>query len=44
MYLIPALGVLLVLAMFIASRAMLRDYQRLQQWSEGQVGAPGGHT
>jgi hypothetical protein len=38
LYLIPILGVLLILAMFIASRAMQRDYERLRQWSERQVG------
>jgi MFS family permease len=37
LYLIPALGVILVLALFIASRTVLRDYQKLQQWCEARA-------
>jgi MFS family permease len=39
MYLIPAIGVLLILALFVASRTVARDYQRLQQWYAGQTRA-----
>jgi MFS family permease len=38
LYVIPALGVLLVVVLFIASRTVPRDYQRLQQWVASQGG------
>ena len=39
MYLIPALGTILVLVLFAASRTVTRDYQRLQQWTQ-QLNVP----
>jgi predicted MFS family arabinose efflux permease len=40
MYAIPALGTLLTLVMFAASRTVTRDAEALQQWMEQAGGAP----
>lgn len=36
LYLVPALGALLVAVLFFASRTVKRDYEKLQQWMESQ--------
>jgi MFS family permease len=41
MYLIPALGVLLVGALFVASRTVLKDYLSLQKWIQARSPGPG---
>jgi MFS family permease len=40
LYLVPLLGVLLVVVLFLASRTVGRDYEKLQKWMGSQGGVP----